>query len=297
MTGFVTNAPVETPGLLLLGVGALDGRAAGRLAHVLQDLLLVRRARDELRHERVLGREHEERRAEERVGTRREDGDVDVQLLDPEDDLGALGAPDPVALHRQDVLGPGLEQAHLVEQVVGVVGDAEEPLLEVPALDLGAAALAAPVDHLLVREHGLVVRAPVDGRLLAVGEALLEEPEEEPLRPAVVGRLVRGDLAVPVDRPAHALHLLADGGDVPLDDEARMPALADGGVLGRKAEGVVAHRAQDAEAHAPAHVREDVAERVVLDVPHVQLARGVREHLEHVGVLLVHVLGLVGLGT
>ena len=236
----------------------------------------------------MLGREHEERRAEERVRTRREDGDVDVLLLDPEDDLGALAAPDPVALHRQHVLGPGLEQAHLVEQVVGVLGDAEEPLLQVPALDLGAAALTAPVDHLLVREHGLVVRAPVDGRFPAVGEALLEEPQEEPLRPAVVGRLVRGDLAVPVDRPAHALHLRADGGDVPLDDEARMPALADGRVLGGQAEGVVAHRAQHAKAHAPPDVREDVAERVVLDVAHVELARRVREHLEHVRVLLVH---------
>ena len=107
---------------------------------------------------------------------------------------------------------------------------------------------------------------------------------------------MRGDLAVPVDRPAHALHLLADGGDVALDDEARVAALADGGVLGRQAEGVVAHRAQHAEAHAPADVREDVAERVVLDVPHVELARRVREHLEHVRVLLVEVarVGRVG---
>ena len=119
----------------------------------------------------------------------------------------ALGAADPVALHRQHALGPRLEQRHLVEQPVGVVGDPEHPLLEVPRLDLGAAALAVAVDHLLVREHGLVVRAPLDRRRLAVGEARLVQLQEEPLRPAVVLGLVRRDLARPVDRPAHALDL------------------------------------------------------------------------------------------
>ena len=104
------------------------------------------------------------------------------------------------------------------------------------------------------------------------------------------------DLAIPVDRPAHAVHLLADGGDVPLGDEARVAPLADGGVLGRETEGVVAHRPQDAVPHAPPHVREHVAERVVLHVAHVELAGRVREHLEDVGVLLVHLLwvGRVG---
>ena len=37
------------------------------------------------------------------------------------DDAGALGATDPVALHRQHALGPLLEQLHLVEERVGIV--------------------------------------------------------------------------------------------------------------------------------------------------------------------------------
>ena len=61
------------------------------------------------------------------------------------------------------------------------------------------------------------------------------------------------------------------------------PPSLDRGVLGGQAEGVVAHRAQHLEAAAAAQVRDDVADRVVEDVPHVQLARGVREHLDDVG--------------
>jgi hypothetical protein len=47
-------------------------------------------------------------------GPRREDRVVDAELLAAERDLGALGAPDPVALHRLDVLGP-LDRVEVVQ--------------------------------------------------------------------------------------------------------------------------------------------------------------------------------------
>src|SRR3712207_8379473 len=57
--------------------------------------------------------------------------------------------------------------------------DPEEPLLHDARLDDGAAALARAVrKHLLVREHRLVVRAPLHRRTLAVRKAPLEEAEE-----------------------------------------------------------------------------------------------------------------------
>ncbi len=197
-------------------------------------------------------------------------------------DLGSFRAPDPVPLHRQHPFGPGLEQRHLVEQPVGVIGDPEEPLLEVLGHHLRAAALAPSVDHLLVRENRLIDRAPLDRRLAAVGEPCLEEAEEEPLRPPVVRGIARRELPRPVDRPAHSPHLPPDRVDVPLGDRPRMAALPDRSVLGRQAERVVAHRAQNGDSLPPTDVTEHVAERVVEDVPHVELARGVREHLEDV---------------
>ena len=94
---------------------------------------------------------------------------------------------------------------------------------------------------------------------------------------------MRRDLAVPVDRPAEAAHLPADRGDVPVGDLARVAALLDRRVLGRQAEGVVAHRAQHGVAVPAAEVGDDVPERVVQDVAHVHpVRRRVREHLEHV---------------
>ena len=262
---------------------ALDGRARRRPSHVVGDVSLTRRARGQGADQRMLGRQREERRPEQRVGSRREDGQVISRPVHAERHARALRPADPVPLHRQDPLGPRLEGRHLVEQLVGVLGDPEEPLRQVPRLDLGAAALAAPVDHLLVREDGLILRAPLHRRLVSIGEPALEEAQEEPLRPAVVVGLGGRDLARPVDRPPHAPHLAPDRLDVPVRDVARVAALLDRRVLGVQAERVVAHRAQNGEPLATPDMGEDVAEGVVEDVAHVQLAGRVREHLEDVG--------------
>ncbi len=277
----VDGEPPREDAVLLLLL-ALDLGACGRATDVVEGLRFVLGAGDECRHVGMLRRQDEEGRSEERVGPGREDGQLLPAPLDAEHDARALRAADPVALHRQHALRPVLQQAHLVQQCVCIVGDPEEPLRQALRLDLGPAALTAAVDDLLVREHGLVDRAPLDRRLLPVGEAALVEAQEQPLGPAVVRGIVRGDLATPVDRPPHPVHLLADRGDVALGDGARMPALLDGGVLGGEAERVVAHRPQHLHALAAAQVRDHVADRVVQRMPHVEIARRVRQHLDHV---------------
>jgi hypothetical protein len=81
--------PGEDTGLLLCRRALLTALDRGA-AHVLSQLVCVLGALDDPLDERMLGRQHEERRAEERVGPRREDGNVLVELVDPEQDLGAF---------------------------------------------------------------------------------------------------------------------------------------------------------------------------------------------------------------
>ena len=149
---------------------------------------------------------------------------------------------------------------------------------------IAAAALAAPVDHLLVGEHGLVLRAPLDRRLLAVGEAALVQAQEDPLRPAVV-LAARGCRTRASSRwrcPSRGTGAGTRAIDV-VGRLARVLARLDRVVLGREAERVVAHRVQDRMPGAAPEVRHRVADRVVLQVPDVRLAGRVGQHLEHVG--------------
>ena len=121
----------------------------------------------------MLRGEHHVRRAEHGVGAGREHADAEIVVtLDGEHDVGALAATDPVPLHDLDRLGP-VEQVEVGQQSFGVLGDAQHPLLQGPLVDGMVAALAAPVGgDLLVREHGAERRAPVDGDLVEVRQAV-----------------------------------------------------------------------------------------------------------------------------
>ena len=118
-------------------------------------------AGNELSGKRALGRKQEEAHAEQRVGARREDGDLTVRrrhavlVGEREVDLGALGAANPVALLGLDVLRPAGELVEVVEKLLGVVGDLEVPLGQLALLGHGAAAPAPALDDLLVGEHGV----------------------------------------------------------------------------------------------------------------------------------------------
>ena len=87
--------------------------------------------------------------------------------------VGARRAADPVALHRLDRVGP-VEQFEVVDETLGVGGDAHHPLAHV-ALEHGeVAAVGAPVGgDLFVGDHGAETRAPVDRCVAHVREPVV----------------------------------------------------------------------------------------------------------------------------
>ena len=196
--------------------------------------------------------------------------------------MGARAPADPVLLHLQDVLGPLPERGVAGEELLGVGRDPQEPLLHLLLGDGRFAAPAAAADDLLVGQDGLALRAPVDPAFLAVGQAALEHAQEDPLVPLVVVGEAGVDLAAPVVADAHALELGPHVGDVVEGPGLRMGAVLDGRVLGRHAQGVPADGVEDV---GPGHALlagDDVADRVVADVAHVDAAGGIGVHLETV---------------
>src|SRR5690606_23113825 len=71
-------------------------------------------------------------------------------------------------------------------------------------------------------------------------------------------------------------------GDVLVGPLTRVGTTTDRGVLCRQAEGVPPDGVQDVVSAVTPETRHDIGVEVVLGVPHVQVARGVREHREHV---------------
>jgi len=263
-------------GLLLVELGALEVRLVrGELA-VERDLLEVSNLPAVALDQRMLRRHDHVGRAEQRVRPGCEHAQR-VPGRERKVDLRALGAADPVALLHLDLLDE-VELVEAVEQFLRVVGDAQHPLALDLAHDLAAATLADAADDLLVRKAHLAARAPVDRHLHLVGEAGLVELQEDPLRPLVVLRVGRRDLAVVVEREPEPLQLRAESLHVFFRDDRRVDAVLDRVVLGRQPERVVADREQHVVAlHAPL-ARDDVHRGVRARVADVQPRPGrVRE--------------------
>ena len=242
--------------------------------------------------ERMIGRDRHEFRAEQRVGTRRVDFEfVDARFagerpqrrrVDDEADHQAFRAPDPVALHQAHLFRPAVEAVEARQQIVGIVRDLEEPLRQFALLDDRARAPAAAVDHLLVGEHGLVDRVPVDLRLPARDEAGAEEVEKQLLLMLVVARVASRDFARPVERQPHRLQLRAHRFDVGVGPFRRMGVVLHRGVFRRHAERVPPHRMQDVVAARAPESGDDVAHRIVAHMAHMDAPRRIGKHLEHV---------------
>ena len=275
-------AAQEHAGLVPLGRLTLD---IGQLPHV--SLVSLQRrpvlGRAQLSRQRRVGRDDEERGPVQRVRPGGEDRDGLLATLDLEADVRALAAADPVALHQQDALGPpALQRRHVLQQPVRVLGDLEVPLGQHPADDLGPAPLALAVDHLLIGQHRLVDRAPVDVAVGAVGQAALVEPQEQPLRPAVVLRVAGLQPARPVEgdrvlAERRCLHL-----DVLVGPVGRMGVVPDRGVLGGQAECVPADRVQHVMTAQGVVPRHRVTQRVRLRMTHMQVTRRVGEHVQDI---------------
>jgi hypothetical protein len=200
---------------------------------------------------------------------------------------------DPVALHSAHLVGPAVQAVQCRQQLVGVLADLEEPLRQLALLDLGAGAPAAAVDHLLVGEHGHVDGIPVHLGLLALDQAGFHEIDEHALLVLVVGRVAGREFTRPVQRQAHRLQLLLHRSDVLVGPRFGVHLVGHRGIFRRHAEGVPPHRVQHVLALRALEARHHVAHRVVAHVTHMDAARRIREHLQHV-VLFAGVVVLGG---
>ena len=133
--------------------------------------------------------------------------------------------------------------------------------------------------YLLVRQNRFTVRAPVNRAVASLDQAALVHLQEDPLAPAIVLRVASNNGAVPVVGKAHALEAGLLRFDVGVRPLGRVRIVLDGRVLGRKAECVPAHGVQHVVAAHGVVASRYVADGVVANVTHVNVARRVREHL------------------
>ena len=245
----------------------------------------------------MLGRDDHIGGAEQGVGTGGVHGDI-LAHVGLEGDVRAGGAADPVLLLGLDTLDI-VQIVQIVDQALGILGDAQHPLALFLLHHLAAAALAHAVDDLLVGQHHLAAGAPVDGHGGLIGHVVLEQLQEDPLGPLVVLGVRGVDAAIPVKAVAQHLQLAGEVGDVVVGDDGGMDVVLDGEVLGGQAEGVVADGEQDVIALHALFTGHDVDGRKGTGMAHMQALCGGIGKLDQAVKLLPGLVagdGAVGLG-
>ena len=206
---------------------------------------------------------------------RGEDGEAAVVGV-AEVELDPVGAPEDVALGLERELVPVLEPLEVGVVLVDERADPQEPGRPADQPHLVVAAPAAPVLDLERRERRLAGVAPVDGGVVAVDQAGLEQGQEQPLRPPVLAVVGAVEGPVEVEGEAETADLLEHPLAAGLDPVGRPHPALDRRHLGRQPEGVEAEAEQDRVAAGAAEPGVGVADRVVADVAHVEIARGER---------------------
>ena len=124
----------------------------------------------------MLRSEHHVGSTEEGVRASGEDPDLGGDLradLSCEVNLGTAGATNPIALHGLDLVRP-VQQLQIIDQAVGVSGDAHHPLAQPLAEHREVTTLRTAFGgHFLIGQHSAETRAPVDHRIRLVDQAEL----------------------------------------------------------------------------------------------------------------------------
>src|SRR5262245_27714000 len=215
-------------------------------------------------------REHQERTAIKSVGSRSENANLLVYILNLEIDLRAFASGNPIALQQLDSFRP-IKFVESLEQSLRISSDAQHPLPHGPSDNREPANFAFSIYNLLVGQNRAQLRTPVDRNISYISEpdivgicsaiarnrfragCLRVEPgivdlQENPLCPFVISRVRRVDLPLPIVRETNPLQLALKFSDVFTRGDCRMLASLDRVLLRGQTERVPAHRMQDVEA-------------------------------------------------
>src|SRR5690606_25346568 len=177
-----------------------------------------------------------------------------------------------------DLLGPAIQLVQIRQQLFGVGGDLEVVHGDFALFHQRAGAPAAPLDHLLVGQDGVVHRVPVHGAFFLVDDAFPVQAGEQPLLPAVVVGLAGGQFTRPVQCQPELVELLLHVVDVLVGPGGWRYFVLDGGVFRRHTERIPAHGLHYVFAQHALIAADYIANGVVAHVAHVQATAGVRKH-------------------
>ena len=230
----------------------------------------------------MLGSQDHEGNAKSRIRTGSVNRQLSIDAGNVKAEFQTFTAPDPVFLHRLNAFRPAVQKFQIIQKFFRIIGNFEEPLFQIFFDDLMVTAPAASVDNLLISQNSVAFTTPVDSRFFLDGQTALIKQLKEPLGPFIVIFLTGGNFAVPIIGQSQFLLLTGHVGDIFHRPFSRVDTMFDRGILSRHTKRIPAHRMQHVKTVHTAEAGNYVADGIIAYVPHMQVARRIREHFQHI---------------
>ena len=228
--------------------------------------------------------------AVERIGAGCENGEF-VARGGSKINFRAGGTADPVFLLCLHALGI-IHEIEIVDEAIRIRGDFKHPLRLDFMHHRAAAAFTHAFHDFLIGKNTFAGGAPVDGHLFFIGETVLEELQENPLRPFVIIRVCGVDFTGPIKRNTQRADLLLKACNVLLRYLGRMHMVFDGIIFSGQAESVPTDRVEDIISLHSALSCDNIESRVRAWMAHVQsLTGGIRKFHQRVVLRLCEIVG------
>ena len=191
-----------------------------------------------------------------------------------------FAAANPVFLHDAHFIRPALQFVQIFQQAVRIFCNFEEPLLQRFFLYYTVATLAFSFYHLFIGQHCLTSRTPVHRSAFFVGQTLFVELQEKPLRPFIIFGQTGRYFPVPVIAQAHGVQLAIHIGNIFFGPLGRRRLVFDSRIFSRQAKGIPTNGMQYIIPMHGLKPCNDITDRIVAHMPHVQVSRRIRKHFQ-----------------
>ena len=138
------------------------------------------------------------------------------------------------------------------------------------------------VNNLFICQNSSASIAPVDGGFFFISKPAFVKKFKKPLRPAIIIFSASFNFSVPIISQAHRFLLRNHIFYVGKSPIAGFDSVSNRRIFRRHPESVKTHRVKDVKARHRTITRNNIADRIISDVPHVQISRRIGEHFERV---------------
>ena len=195
----------------------------------------------------------------------------------------------PVALHDLYAFRPTGHMIQISKQTICIICNFQEPLRQIFFNNRILTAPALPFFHLFICKNRMTMVTPVYFCFLFIRKPPLIKNLKKILRMFIIIFTASQDFSFPIIRKPELFLLTRHILNIRICPFSRSNSMLDSGIFRRHAESIISHRMNNIKPLHGFKAGYHVTNRVIPHMPHMKIARRIREHLKNIVFLFIRI--------